>query len=170
MSSCSYTLVKYFHPDSLDVKRLKKLGAYVSEDRDKTILGKIDVRDMIETNFTTVELDERLRFIVEKIKHSSRNVFPVVNKHNRLLGVILLDTIREEMFNIALYDQVIAKELMRKVDDKIDINSDDIFSIMKKFDESGSWNLPVVDNDKYVGFLSKSAILTKYRAELLNSY
>lgn len=170
VSSCSYTLVKYFHPDSLDVKRLKKLGAYISEDRDKTILGKIDVRDMIETNFTTVELDERLRFIVEKIKHSPRNVFPVINKHNRLLGVILLDTIREEMFNLELYDKVIAKELMRKIDDKIDINSDDIFSIMKKFDESGSWNLPVTDNDKYVGFLSKSAILTKYRAELLNSY
>lgn len=170
VSASSYTLVKYFHPESLDVRRLRKLGAYISEDRDKTILGKIEVNGMIEKNFTTVELDEKLRHIVEKIKHSSRNVFPVINKHKRLLGVILLDSIREEMFNAGLYDKVIAKELMRKVDEKIDINTDDIFSIMKKFDESGQWNLPVVDNDQYIGFLSKSTILTKYRAELLNSY
>lgn len=170
VSASSYSIVKAFHPDSLDVKRLKKMGAYISEDKDKAILGKISVEGMIEKNFTTVELDAKLRSIVEIIKHSPRNIFPVINKHNRLLGVILLDTIREEMFNAELYDKVIAKELMRKVDTKIDINSDDIFSIMKKFDESGQWNLPVIDNDKYVGFLSKSTILTKYRTELLNSY
>jgi len=170
VSAASYSLVKSFHPDSLDVKRLKKMGAYISEDKDKAILGKIEVEGMIEKNFVTVELDEKLRSIVETIKHSNRNIFPVINKHNRLLGVILLDSIREEMFNLELYDKIIAKELMRKVDTKIDINSDDIFSIMKKFDESGQWNLPVVDHDKYVGFLSKSTILTKYRTELLNSY
>lgn len=170
VSAVSYALVKSFHPDSLDVKRLKKLGAYISEDKDKAILGKIEVAGMIEKNFTTVELDARLRSIVETIKHSPRNVFPVVNKHRRLLGIIQLDSIREEMFNQELYDKVIAKELMRKVDTKIEIQKDDIFAIMKKFDESGLWNLPVVDDDKYIGFLSKSTILTKYRAELLNSY
>lgn len=170
VSAVSYALVKSFHPDSLDVRRLKKLGAYISEDKDKSILGKIEVAGMIEKNFTTVELDAKLRSIVETIKHSPRNVFPVVNKHNRLLGVIQLDSIREEMFNQELYDKVIAKELMRKIEAKIEIGRDDIFTIMKKFDESGLWNLPVVDDDKYVGFLSKSTILTKYRAELLDSY
>jgi chloride channel protein, CIC family len=170
VSASSYAVVKSFHPDSLDVKRLKKLGAYISEDKDKAILGKIDVAGMIEKNFTTVELDAKLRSIVETIKHSPRNVFPVINKHRRLLGIIHLDRIREEMFNQELYDSVIAKQLMRKVEEKIDINSDDIFSIMKKFDESGQWNLPVVDNDKYIGFLSKSTILTKYREELKESF
>jgi len=170
VSATSYSLVKSFHPDSLDVKRLKKMGAYISEDKDKAILGKIEVEGMIERDFITVELDAKLRGIVETIKHSHRNTFPVINKHNRLLGVILLDSIREEMFNQELYDKVIAKELMQKVDTKIDVKTDDIFSIMKKFDESGQWNLPVVDNEKYVGFLSKSTILTKYRTELLNSY
>jgi chloride channel protein, CIC family len=170
VSAASYSLVKSFHPDSLDVKRLKKKGAYISEDKDKAILGKIEVESMIERNFITVELDAKLRSIVETIKHSPRNVFPVINKHNRLLGVILLDAIREEMFNQDLYDKVIAKELMRKVDTKIDINADDIFSIMKKFDESGQWNLPVVDKEQYVGFLSKSTILTKYRTELQDSF
>jgi CIC family chloride channel protein len=170
VSACSYALVKSFHPDSLDVKRLKKMGAYISEDKDKSILGKIEVEGMIEKNFTTVELDAKLRSIVETIKHSPRNVFPVVNKHRRLLGIIQLDYIREEMFNQDLYDKVIAKELMRKVGTKIELKKDDIFSIMKKFDESGLWNLPVVDDEKYIGFLSKSTILTKYRSELRESY
>ncbi|MDF2436725.1 MAG: chloride channel protein [Bacteroidota bacterium] len=170
VSACSYALVKSFHPDSLDVKRLKKMGAYISEDKDKSILGKIEVEGMIEKNFTTVELDSKLRSIVETIKHSPRNVFPVVNKHGRLLGIIQLDYIREEMFNQDLYDKVIAKELMRKTGTQIELKKDDIFSIMKKFDESGQWNLPVVDEESYVGFLSKSTILTKYRSELRESY
>jgi chloride channel protein, CIC family len=170
VSASSYALVKSFHPDSMDVRRLKKMGAYISEDKDKSILGKIEVEGMIEKNFITVELDAKLRKIVETIKHSPRNAFPVVNKHGRLLGIILLDNIREEMFNQELYDKVIAKELMRKAETMIDINEDDIFTIMKKFDESGQWNLPVVNNNKYIGFLSKSTILTKYREELLNSY
>lgn len=170
VAASSYALVKSFHPDSLDVRRLKKLGAYISEDKDKSILGKIEVEGMIERNFVTVELDSKLRNIIETIKHSPRNAFPVVNKHNRLLGIILLDNIREEMFNQELYDKVIAKELMRKPESTIDIKKHDIFTIMKMFDESGQWNLPVVDNDKYIGFLSKSTILTKYREELLNSY
>jgi CIC family chloride channel protein len=72
------------------------------------------------------------------------------------------------MFNQELYDSVIAKELMEKPDTKIRM-SEDIFVIMKKFEESGRWNLPVTDKGYYVGFLSKSSILTRYRSELLGS-
>lgn len=168
VSSISYAFVKYFHPDSLDVKKLKAAGAIVSEDKDTSILGQIDTRSMIETDFATVHFKSTLRDIVETIKHCRRNTFPVVKKNNKLLGVIYLDNIREEMFNPELYDKITARELMRKPGVVIDIN-EDIFVIMKKFEESGQWNLPVVDQGIYVGFLSKSSILDKYRNQLLRS-
>lgn len=166
VSAISYIIVKYFHPESLDVKRLKARGAIVSDNKDTSILSKIDTEEMIETDFATIHFKATLRDIVETIKHSKRNTFPVVKKNNKLLGIIYMDNIREEMFNTEHYDTVTAKEVMRKPSMVIDSN-EDIFSIMKKFEESGQWNLPVVRDGIYVGFLSKSSILDKYRHELL---
>ncbi|MCE3225516.1 MAG: chloride channel protein [Bacteroidetes bacterium] len=168
VSSISYVIVKYFHPDSADVRKLKKRGTVISEDKDTSILGQIEIESLIEKDFHTIYPDEKLRSIVEKIKDSRRNIFPVVNKNNKLLGIITLDNIKQEMFNQELYDNVIAKELMEKPETKIRL-SEDIFVIMKKFEESGQWNLPVTDKGYYVGFLSKSSILTKYRNQLLQS-
>lgn len=168
VSSISYVVVKYFHPESLDVKRLKEKGAVVSENKDTNILSKIDVKEMIETDFATIHFKATLRDIVETIKHSKRNTFPIVKKNNKLIGIIFLDNIREEMFNTEHYDTVTAKEVMRKPSTVID-SKEDIFSIMKKFEESGQWNLPVVENEIYIGFLSKSTILDKYRHELLTT-
>ncbi|HRH11919.1 MAG TPA: CBS domain-containing protein, partial [Bacteroidia bacterium] len=88
--------------------------------------------------------------------------------NNKLLGIIYLNSIREEMFNAELYDKITVKELMHKPEMVIEI-TEDIFSIMKKFEESGQWNLPVVENGIYKGFLSKSTILDNYRHELLNT-
>lgn len=168
VSSISYVIVKHFHPQSLDIRRLKDRGTIISENKDTSILSKIDVKEMIETDFATIHFKATLRDIVETIKHSKRNIFPVVKLNNKLLGVIYLDNIREEMFNPELYDKVTAKEVMRKLSMVID-TKEDIFTIMRKFEESGQWNLPVVENEIYIGFLSKSSILDKYRHELLET-
>ncbi|MBK7182115.1 MAG: chloride channel protein [Bacteroidetes bacterium] len=168
VSAISYIIVKYFHPESLDVRKLKEKGAIVSENKDTSILSKIDTLSLIETDFTPIHFKATLRDIVETIKHCKRNTFPVVKKNNKLLGMIYLDNIREEMFNAELYDKVTAKEVMRKPSTVIDVN-EDIFAIMKKFEESGQWNLPVVEEGIYIGFLSKSTILDKYRSQLLTT-
>ena len=168
VSSISYVIVKHFHPQSLDIRRLKDRGTIISENKDTSILSKIDVQEMIETDFATIHFKATLRDIVETIKHSKRNTFPVVKKNNKLLGIIYLDNVRGEMFNTEHYDTVTAKEVMRKASMVID-TKEDIFVIMRKFEESGQWNLPVVENEIYIGFLSKSSILDKYRHELLET-
>src|SRR3989344_9375903 len=132
VSSISYVIVKYFHPDSLDIKKLRKRGTVISEDKDVSILGKIEVESLIEKDFSEIEQDHTLRIIVNAIKHSRRNTFPVVNKEKELLGIIFLDDIKEEMFNQELYDKVYAQELMHKPAAKIKLQ-DDIFAIMKKY-------------------------------------
>ena len=168
VSSISYIIVKRFHPQSLDVRRLKAKGTIVSDNKDTSILSKINTKEIIETDFATIHFKATLRDIVETIKHSKRNIFPVVKKNNKLLGIIYLDNIKEEMFNPELYDLITAKEVMRKSSMVIEA-SEDVFSVMKKFEESGYWNLPVVENEIYIGFLSKSTILDKYRHELLET-
>ncbi|MCD6069011.1 MAG: chloride channel protein [Bacteroidetes bacterium] len=168
VSSISYVIVKVFHPESLDVRRLKAKGAVISDNKDVSILSRIETDGLIEKSLPPIHFKTSLRQVVEVIKQSQENIFPVVNKHNKLMGIIYLDDIRKEMFNAELYDRVTAREIMRKQGAAIDIK-DDIFGIMKKFEESGQWNLPVVNAGIYVGFLSKSSILDQYRHELLES-
>lgn len=168
VSSISYVVVKYFHPDSIDVRKLKAKGTVISEDKDTSILGKIDISKLIETDFTIVHPIDNLGMIVENIKHSKRNIFPVVNDDQKLIGIITMSSIKEEMFNQDLYTVVTAKEIMHRPEFIVKHN-EDIFSIMQKLEESGHWNLPVTENGKYKGFLSKSSILTEYREQLLSS-
>ncbi len=168
VSSVSYAVVKYFHPDSLDVLKLKKKGTVISEDKDTSILGKIDMTKLIETDFTILKPEDNLGVIVENIKHSKRNIFPVVNEHNKLLGIITMSGIKEEMFNRELYTKLVAEEIMLKPDVIIK-HDEDIFAVMDKFEETGHWNLPVTEKGLYKGFLSKSSILTEYREQLLSS-
>lgn len=168
VSSFSYAVVKYFHPESHDVKKLKKMGTVISEDKDTSILGKIDVSKLIETDFTTLKPNDNLGVIVENIKHSKRNIFPVINDNGKLLGIITLSSIKEEMFKQELYSVLLAEEIMHKPDSVIKHN-EDIFTIMNKFEETGHWNLPVTEKGIYKGFLSKSTLLTEYREQLLLS-
>jgi CIC family chloride channel protein len=168
VSSISYIIVRYFHPESLDVKKLKEKGAIVSDNKDKSTLSKLQINTLIESDFTPIHFKATLRQIVDTIKVCKRNTFPVIKKNGKLLGVIYLDNIKEEMFNADLYDVVTAKELMVKPIMVVN-EQDDIFLIMKKFDESGQWNLPVVNDGMYLGFLSKSTILDTYRSKILAS-
>jgi CIC family chloride channel protein len=93
----------------------------------------------------------------------------VVGENNQLIGIVQLDSIRKQVFDTGLYDKVKATEIMEKPASRVGSN-DSIFSVMKKFDESGQWTLPVVKDGEYMGFLSKSTLLSKYRTELIDSF
>lgn len=165
VSAISFTVVKYFEPYSMDSRKLAKKGHLLTHDKDKSILSSLKTGAIIETGFHKVTPDTHLRELVEVVAHSSRNIFPVVDEGNRLLGVITLDNIREIMFKTNLYDKVFAKELMR-LPPAILSPDEPMHSVMKKFDETGAWNLPVIDNEQYLGFISKSNVFSSYRQML----
>lgn len=169
VSAISYLIVKYFHPESMDIKKLKNAGAVLSESKDLSILSRIDLAKLIEKDFAQLKRTDTLKVVIENVKHSRRNIFPVFDDNNYLLGIVRLDSIREEMFKPHLYDKISVKDIMEKSLVRISL-SDNIFHVMKKFEETGDWNLPVVDNGIYLGFLSKSSILSTYRNELIYSY
>ena len=105
----------------------------------------------------------------EAVVKSNRNIFPVINsKSEKLEGIILLDDIRPIMFDQNLYNEVMARDVMQDPPEIIDIKNDKMTDIMKKFQDSSAWNLPVVENGKYIGFISKSKLLTAYRRQLIN--
>lgn len=168
VSALSYTISKYFMPLNLDLKKLAEKDKIITTDTDSYILSKIDISGMIETNFIPVNQNATLGDLVVIVSQSNRNIYPVLDKDDKLLGVIQLDLIRALIFKQDMYDKVKVKELMRKPPAVVDEN-DTAQEIMKKFDTSQMWNLPVVKDDKYVGFISKSSMLEQYREDLLKN-
>ena len=165
VSSISYAISKYFEPYSMDTKRLAQSGKIFTYDRDHNILTTIRTANLIENNFQKIAPDSTLGQLVEVIAKSKRNVFPITDPENNLLGIIILDNIRDIMFKNDMYDKVTAKELMTLPPATIS-PTQTMESVMKKFDETGAWNLPVTDNGKYLGFISKSSVFTSYRSKL----
>jgi CIC family chloride channel protein len=147
------------------MRKLAAKGLH-KRDRDKIVLNKIKLKDMVETDFVNVTTENTLGELVDKIAHSKRNIFPVLDEDNHLLGVVLLDSIREIMFHHEKYNTLFVKDLMTQPPSILDVN-EEMHDVMKKFDTYNSWNLPVTEGNKYIGFVSKSAIFTKYRHLLI---
>ena len=168
VSALSVTVAKYFEPLSMEGKKLSRMLNVSVEDKDRFLLSKLDLTTLIETNFSTVRPDDTLESMIKVISTSSRNTFPVVSDKNELLGLVHMDHIRNIIFNPEKYQNTKVKELMIKPAATITLN-ENLHSVLKKFDDTNQWNLPVLEENQYLGFVSKSSILTKYRSELLKS-
>jgi len=103
--------------------------------------------------------------LVALVQKSKRNIFPVVNEDQELMGIITLDDIREMMFNQEYQKSVIVQTLMHRPPDTVS-PKDKMQEVMSKFEKTGAWNLPVIQHGKYIGFVSKSRIFNAYRTRL----
>lgn len=169
-AAISYAIARYAHPHSVYAVELARKGELITHNKDQAVLIFMEIDKVIEKNFTAVYPNMTLGEIVNKaVVKSKRNIFPVVNENNgELLGIILMDDIRPIMFDQSLYDKVLATDVMQTPPNVIYLENDKMSSVMQKFQDSGAWNLPVVKNGKYEGFISKSKLLTAYRRELIN--
>ena len=169
-AAISYALARYVHPHSVYAMELARKGELITHNKDHAVLMFMEMDKVIEKNFLPVYPKMNLGDIVHKVvTQSTRNIFPVVHeKKGTLLGIILMDDIRPIMFDQTMYDKVLATDVMQTPPSIIDLDADKMADVMKKFQDSGAWNLPVVKNGKYEGFISKSKLLTAYRRELIN--
>ena len=167
-SAISFMITTRFLPHSVYTMELAVKGDLITHNKDHAVLTLMDINQVIETNFIPLKLGMTLGDIVhEGVVRSSRNIFPVVDDDNNFMGILLLDDIRPIMFDKKLYDKVKIEELMQSAPDVIDSKIDEVRAIMKKFQDSDAWNLPVVRDKKYQGFVSKSKLLTAYRKKLI---
>ncbi|MBL7876024.1 MAG: chloride channel protein [Cyclobacteriaceae bacterium] len=167
VAALSVTVARYFEPLSMEGRKLSRLLNVNVDDRDQYLLSKLYLKELLENNFSSVRPEDTLRLLVRVISISKRNTFPVVNKENELVGVVHLDNIRELIFNTKIYDKTLVKDLMVPAH-AVDFD-DTLHDILKKFDETRQWNLPVVKDKIYQGFLSKARILSEYRSELMKT-
>ena len=168
VSVSSYLTIMIFEPHSIYSMRLAQKGELVTHHKDKSVLTLMNLESVVETDFEQVHPENDLGEMVKVVSKAKRNMFPVVDARGFLLGIVVLDDIRNIMFRQELYHRFTVGRFMVVPPSRISMD-DSMEEVMRKFDETKAWNLPVVDEDgKYKGFLSKSRVLNTYRQMLVD--
>ena len=168
VSVSAYLTIMIFEPHSIYSMRLAQKGELLTHNKDKSVLTLMDIESVVETDFQKVHPEQDLGEMVKVISMAKRNMFPVVDARGVLLGIVVLDDIRHIMFRQELYHRFTVGRFMVVPPTRINMD-DSMEEVMRKFDKTKAWNLPVVDEDgKYKGFLSKSRILNTYRQTLVD--
>ncbi len=167
--SMSFIITKNAIDHTIYTKELAERGELLSLDKDQSVLTLMNLDSVIETDFIKLHPDMKLGEMLHKgVAQSRRNLFPVTDNENHMLGIVLLDNIRDFMFEQSLYDSTTVETFMSLPPAYIHYNEDNMHHVMQLFQDTGAWNLPVVRDGKYLGFISKSKLLTAYRQELIN--
>jgi len=167
-ASISYLITKNSLNYTIYTKELVEEDALLTHNKDQTVLTLMELDEVIETNFKSVFPEMTLGEMLKKsVAKSTRNIFPVLDEQQKMMGIVLLDDIREFMFDAERYDTTFVKDLMHAAPEHIFYGQDSMKQVMEKFQESGAWNLPVIKSGAYCGFVSKSKLLTAYRRKLI---
>ena len=168
VSVISYLTIMLFEPHSLYAMRLAQKGELLTHNKDRNVLTLLKMDSVLETDFITIFPEMTLGQLVKVISTSNRNVFPVVDNDGHLRGILLLDEVRNIMFQPRLYKRFTVEQLMTSPAAVLSSNMP-MEKVMETFEDTGAWNLPVVDEErKYLGFVSKSKIFNSYRHVLVH--
>ena len=168
VSVISYLTIMFFEPHSLYAMRLAQKGELLTHNKDRNVLTLLKMESVLETDFIAIFPEMTLGELVKVIAESKRNIFPVIDHNGRLRGILLLDEVRNIMFQPRLYKRFTVGQLMTSplAILRFDLPMD---KVMETFEDTGAWNLPVVDAEKrYLGFVSKSKIFNSYRNVLVH--
>lgn len=165
VASISFAISKRFEKHSMDVKELVKKGHAFTSNKDYNVLSTLNTLSIVHTDYLTLSPDENLEKLVDLISHSNQSVFAVVDNEQHLLGVIHFNDIREIIFNKYRVKYTLVKDIMTKAADIIyPFHSMEV--VMNKFETTKRTFLPVIKDEKYFGFISKSEALEAYRSKL----
>lgn len=168
VSVASYLIAKKFSAISPDLKQFADEGKIFTREHDQNLLLLLHTTDLVDADVQTIDINAPFSELIDLIRVGKRNLIAVTSHEQQLEGIINLDDIRPVMFNRELYDSLTLSGVMKSPPALIDVNNS-IRDIVKKFDETATWNLPVIKQGRFIGFISKSTILNRYR-QLLQEY
>jgi CIC family chloride channel protein len=163
----AYLIVRAFTPNSVYHIQLARRKELLTHDKDANALQMLEVKKLIESDFEVLSPDATLRDLTLAISRNHRNLFPVVSADGNMVGMVKMDDVRDMIFNHELYDTVKISELMYMPAFHIDPN-DSMEIVANKFESSGRYNLAVIENGKYIGFISRAKVFTKYRKQIID--
>ena len=162
VATISYATTKIFTKNSVYTFQLAKRGELITHDRDKSTFILMNIDSLIEKDFESVHPDSTLKDLVAAISVSKRNVFPVLEKDGTMVGIITLNDIRNIMFKYELWDSTYVRNIMYFPEVYVNYD-DDLGQIADKIESSGRYNVPVLQDGKYIGFVSRARVFSEYR-------
>lgn len=168
VSTISFFVVRIFMPKSVYAILLAERGELLTHNADSNMLTLMRTESLIEKNFLTINENAKLKDLTKVISRSSRAVYVVIDDNNYFKGLIWLDHVKHLMFKTELYDSVYVRDLMDIPKYTVNTNMD-VKEIVEIFENSNYFNLPVVDEGKYIGFVSRAKVFTTYR-EMLKKF
>jgi chloride channel protein, CIC family len=167
VSALTSTFCYYIEPASFYLRDLIEKGQFLRPGTDARVLSDLTVRELVETDYLVVPGDMLLKDFIEAIKCSHRYLFPVEDRSSaRYLGMIFIDRIRPYLFDSQMYNVLMTEQLMETRVPKV-LPDDELADVLSLMEREGLSSLPVVENDRFMGMLSKSALLDHYRKELI---
>lgn len=167
-STVSFITIKTFDPHSIFTKRLAERGELLTHHKDQAVLTLLNIRDVIDKDILTISPKANLGDLTKVIAKSKRNLFPVVDKDRKFLGLVVMDDVREDMFNKNKYGIPIAHYIIHLHSNETVSVDDSMDSVMEKFKQTGNYNLVVLNKGKYVGFVSRANVFNAYRQTLID--
>jgi CIC family chloride channel protein len=168
VAALSFFISRYFEPYTIYTKNLVNKGYLSTDNRDKNILTQLNMDDLIETDFIPLVVTAKFGSIVEAFNISARNIFPVTDENGLYIGIIRLEKIKEFLFRNELHGVLTVEQFTERTSIVVDVG-EGMESVMSKFERSGQWNFPVTKEGRYVGFISRSSVLSYYRRILKKS-
>lgn len=165
-STVAFGTVRIFERYSIYTKRIAQSGDLLTHDSDQAVMTLMHTNDLIRDKYPRVQIDATLREIVDVISDSDAAVLAVIDTKGRFQGMVDIAAARKYLFRTDQYDSVHVYNMMETPPEYIHYG-EKMDSVMRKFDKTEAWRLPVIDEHrKYLGFISKSRLLMAYRAEL----
>jgi chloride channel protein, CIC family len=161
-ATVAYVTIIRFEPHSIYTKRLAESGDLVTHHKDKAVMHFMNTKELIETDFEVLSPDLNLGQMIYYIARSKRDLFPVVDEQGMMVGMIKMNDIRNLMFEQNLYEKISVRELMYMPEFFISPN-DPMDLIVEKFKTCKRYNLAVLDDGKYIGFISRARVFSVYR-------
>jgi len=165
--SISYVISRKYNPHNMYWKELIE-HENIRPGQDPSMLDAISLDSIINKNFTVLHKDTLISDFYHLLAQSSANIFAVVNTEGGLLGVVLMDQVRKQLFNERASDATV-EEIMTPAPAIIDYYQP-MNDVMETFDALDVWQLPVVKDELFIGFISKSALLAKYREVIIKQH
>jgi chloride channel protein, CIC family len=169
VAAISLVVVKYFEPYSMDTKKLALAGQIFTDNKDKNVFTSMTISDVMEKTFVPIRKEMILEDFIELLASNDFEIFPILNSENKLSGIIHIDEIREFLFRSDLYQKLTMEKLMKK--QKIQVNlQESVLQVMERMDKNNLTYLAVIDEEKFVGFITKQKLLETYRKQLKAGY
>ncbi len=165
-TSIAYLIAKTFNKHSIFTQKLSEMGD-MFQYRDKTVIKQLKVKALLEKDVLTISADKTLGDIVQLVKKSRRNIFVVIGEKKTFIGMVKLDDVRNDMFDLSKYEEPITDYMVSPLDDEKVQLTDDVQDIINKFNKTGNYNMIVLDGERYIGIISRANLLKAYRENMI---